>query len=190
MLLRSVGVHRTLNGGVLTMNRHWPALKVINGWTDMVVVARACGRVKVELVMLLKLPSVDCHYLTSAHRHIQPHQKRDFGKLAFPRRAKRTYQTCRIHSNHDNNDDHDNSTWRTKNQRRRSSARASGRYRTTPRRPASTILLRTSASPRRYVVAGDRRLGRTKSRLGDLWKSSHSLRRLPDVADSSHDRWT
>ncbi len=51
--------------------------------------------------------------------------------------------------------DTSNSKWRTPNPRPRSSPRARGRYRTTRRRPASTTLLRTSPSPRRYVIRCD-----------------------------------
>jgi hypothetical protein len=48
------------------------------------------------------------------------------------------------------NDTTHNSTWRT-NPPRRSLPRASGRYRTTPRRPANTTRLTTLLCPRRYV---------------------------------------
>jgi len=51
--------------------------------------------------------------------------------------------------------DHSETKWRPNKRTRspppRSSPRGRGRYRTTRRRPASTTLLRTSPSPRRYV---------------------------------------
>ena len=54
--------------------------------------------------------------------------------------------------------DHSETKWRPNKRTRspppRSSPRGRGRYRTTRRRPASTTLLRTLPSPRRYVMRG------------------------------------
>lgn len=65
--------------------------------------------------------------------------------------------------------DTSNSKWRTPNPRPRSSPRARGRYRTTRRRPASTTLLRTSPSPRRYVRRRDSMGGSGTVRKRRTW---------------------
>lgn len=96
-------------------------------------------------------------------RNIIPHSARQAGERRLPRwtalaRARALSNIALGTSTTEFpglTNDTSNSKWRTPNPRPRSSPRARGRYRTTRRRPASTTLLRTSPSPRRYVRRHD-----------------------------------